>query len=314
MSKSLVKTEPETPKEVVVATPNNFGFLGNWNQMMEAAKTLVKSGFLPDNIKTPEQCIAVMMTGNELGLKPMESLKSLYVIKGKVGMASQIMLALVRRSGLLEYIKFGETEDMCTVTVKRINEEPYSYSFTMADARRAGLVTGKPGAGWTNYPNLMLRWRALAGNLRVTFPDILAGMYTFEELGANIDPQSEKVIETPFDEELEYKRLFEGLRNLSDKKRPKQEFDDWFVLNKDEINQLSDAKKSILRNMYVSATGGKVKQDVTTSSVGGEESTPLADVANSESSTDTTKEIGSQKDFFDGDGKLIEGDSQQNNP
>ncbi len=32
----------------------------------------------------------------------------------------------------------------------------------------------------------MFMWRALAANLRVTFPDVVLGLYTPEELGANV--------------------------------------------------------------------------------------------------------------------------------
>ena len=52
----------------------------------------------------------------------------------------------------------------------------------------------------------MRQWRAMAATLRVTFPDAIAGLYTYEEMGGVVNDDGElvsipepefKVIETP---------------------------------------------------------------------------------------------------------------------
>ena len=89
------------------------------------------------------------------------------------------MLALVRGSGLLEYIKEEPTDAGCTCTVKRRGEDEVCRSFSMEDAKRAGLA-GKQGP-WAQYPKRMLQMRARSWALRDVFPDVLKGVYIAEE-------------------------------------------------------------------------------------------------------------------------------------
>ncbi len=49
----------------------------------KTAKALVSTGFLPQAIKTPEQAIAIILTGRELGIGTMAALNTINVIQGK---------------------------------------------------------------------------------------------------------------------------------------------------------------------------------------------------------------------------------------
>src|SRR6185312_6649435 len=42
--------------------------------MLELAKQLVPTGFLPDHIKSAGQCVAIILTGRELGMQPMRAI------------------------------------------------------------------------------------------------------------------------------------------------------------------------------------------------------------------------------------------------
>ena len=89
------------------------------------------------------------------------------------------MLAIVRGSGLLEFIREEPTDEGCTCTIKRKGEEPVARTFTMADAQKAGLAN-KQGP-WTQYPKRMMQMRARAYALRDVFPDVLRGVEIAEE-------------------------------------------------------------------------------------------------------------------------------------
>ena len=89
------------------------------------------------------------------------------------------MLAIVRGSGLLEFIREEPTDESCTCTIKRKGEEPVTRTFTMADAQKAGLAN-KQGP-WTQYPKRMMQMRARAYALRDVFPDVLRGVEIAEE-------------------------------------------------------------------------------------------------------------------------------------
>lgn len=147
-------------------------------QIREKAELFVKSKFLPPAIQTVEQALTIIMTGRELGLGLMESLRSINVIQGKPCLSAQLMLALCQRTGELEDLIVEEKHDFCITTIKRKGKSAYAYTFSMADAKALKLDTKD---NWLKQPKTMLRWRSLSGNLRVTFADAICGIYTDDE-------------------------------------------------------------------------------------------------------------------------------------
>ena len=151
----------------------------HWNVMRQQAEVLVKSGFLPVAINTPEKALAIMQKGKELGIPPMEAMSSINVIQGKPSVSPQLMLALARRTGELEDLKMESNDKGATVTIKRKDQSPYTTSFGIKEATDLQLI------GKDNYKKqaaTMFQWRALAANLRVTFPDAISGLYLVEEM------------------------------------------------------------------------------------------------------------------------------------
>ena len=122
-----------------------------------------------------------MQWGAEIGLQPLQAMQNIAVINGRPSIWGDAMLALVRSSGLLDYIRKELSEDgtTATCTVKRKNEEPAVSTFSIEDAKKAGLA-GKQGP-WTQYPKHMLKLRARSYALRDVFPDVLKGMAIAEE-------------------------------------------------------------------------------------------------------------------------------------
>jgi hypothetical protein len=85
----------------------------------------------------------------------------------------------------IEDIKDSKGEpERCRVWMKRDNGFEYTVEFSMADAKRAGLI--KPGGGWESYPANMLRWRAIGFCADVVFPDLIGGLKRADELGADL--------------------------------------------------------------------------------------------------------------------------------
>lgn len=162
-----------------------------WRAMREQAKALVSSGFLPKAVNTPEKAIAVALAGRELGLPMMQALRSIHIIDGKPVMAADMMAALVHRRIPGARLRVVEsTNEVCTVEAARPGEEATRYSFTLEDAKLAGLLTKD---NWRKYPRAMLRARAIAEAARATFPDAMMGVYDPDELGAVTSPDGEIV-------------------------------------------------------------------------------------------------------------------------
>lgn len=149
-------------------------------QAFTLACHLVKSGLLGRNIQKPEAAFAIILAGRELGLTAMQSLRSIHIIEGKPTLSADLMVALVKRSPVCRSFKLIEsTAEVATYEADRIGEGPTRMSFTMAQAKAAG-VNGKDN--WRKYPEAMLRARCIAALARVVFPDLLMGIYETDEI------------------------------------------------------------------------------------------------------------------------------------
>lgn len=128
-----------------------------------------------------EEAAMIIITGHELGLSPAQSLRGIYVVKGKPVLAADTMVAVVRRSGLCESWRTVEsTPERCTITTRRKGEtRDAERTWTIADAKRAGLLTN---GTWGAYPAAMLRHRCAADLARQEYPDVILGMYDPEEM------------------------------------------------------------------------------------------------------------------------------------
>jgi hypothetical protein len=152
----------------------------NLQEALEFANTISKSGLIPKDYQgNPGNCIIAIQWGAEIGLQPLQAMQSIAVINGRPSIWGDAMLALVRGSGLLEYIKEEPTESGCTCTLKRRGEPEVVREFTVEDAKRAGLF-GKQGP-WQQHPKRMMQMRARAFALRDVFTDVLRGVHIAEE-------------------------------------------------------------------------------------------------------------------------------------
>lgn len=162
------------PKQSFSLAPSNL------QEALEFANTISKSGLIPKDYQgNPGNCIIAMQWGAEIGLQPLQAMQSIAVINGRPSIWGDAMLALVRGSGLLEYIIEEPTESGCTCTLKRRGQPEFVREFTIEDAKRAGLY-GKQGP-WQQHPKRMMQMRARAFALRDVFTDVLRGVHIAEE-------------------------------------------------------------------------------------------------------------------------------------
>ena len=168
--------------ELIITSESDFAV------MQKQASIMIKSGFLPQSIKTPEQAITIMIKGRELNIPYMEALSSINVILGKPTISPQLMLALARRTKELEDIKITEDDKGCEVIIKRKNQSSYRSFFGELEADDMGL-SGKDN--YKKQAQTMYKWRALAANLRVTFGDAICGLYLHEEINPDLHVDKE---------------------------------------------------------------------------------------------------------------------------
>jgi hypothetical protein len=95
----------------------------------------------------------------------------------------QLMLALAIRTGQMESYEMKADANGATVTVKRKGWPPHVAKFGPTEAKNLGLLDKD---NYRKQAAVMFQWRALAQALRFTFPDAVSGIYTFEEMGADV--------------------------------------------------------------------------------------------------------------------------------
>lgn len=181
-----MKNNNENPIEKSEIHFNSRGLeLRNLEDMYRFGQYLQKSGLAPSSFKSPEQILIAIQCGAELGMPPMRALQSFCVINSQARLYGDAPLALVRQSGLLEYIKeeiLDEDDDeICAIceTKRKGDPEPKLTKFSVQDAIAANLWDKK--GVWQQYPKRMLMYRARSFNLRDNFPDCFGGATIAEE-------------------------------------------------------------------------------------------------------------------------------------
>jgi hypothetical protein len=135
---------------------------------------------------SPEQALMLLVTGRDLGLSYSQSLRAFHVVQGKPVLSSAGMVAVCLRSGVCEYFRVVASDDTsATVEVKRRGDPARRVTFTLDDARRAGLANRET---WKAYPSRMLLARAQAFAAREVFPDLLLGLYDPDEAATPAAP------------------------------------------------------------------------------------------------------------------------------
>ena len=150
---------------------------------MELGKVFAASGIFKD-VKTAAQAVVKILAGKELGLSPIESMNSLYIVNDKIAVLATMIAARIKRSAKYDYrvIKLDETE--CSISFVSMNgvdefKELGISTYTIKDAAKAGIVNKD---NWRNYPRNMLFARALSNGARWYCPDSLASFHSVEEL------------------------------------------------------------------------------------------------------------------------------------
>lgn len=145
------------------------------------ATSLVKTSFVPAAMRgKPEEATAAILTGQEVGLEPMASLRSIQIIQGTPAMSAMAMRALVQSRGHEVWVE-EQTDTRAVVCGQRKGSDKVNRStWTIERARKLGLASKD---NWTKQPQAMLIARATSEACRLTAADVLLGLpYSVEEL------------------------------------------------------------------------------------------------------------------------------------
>ena len=148
---------------------------------VQFAESIADTDFVPQAFRRkPHAILACLAYGSELGMGPMQALSTINVIQGKPSLSPEGMRALVLSAG---HRIWPESTTNAAVTMcgqRRGDEAVVKVTWTMDDAKKAGLAGG---ANWSKYPRAMLLARATSELCRTLFPDVIAGIsYVPEEI------------------------------------------------------------------------------------------------------------------------------------
>jgi hypothetical protein len=179
MGEALQKVGDQEPARTEALTPYEPRSL---NEAMQLATYFAKSGLT--SLGSPEAVFLVMATGAELGIPPTAALRAIHNIKGKPSPSAQLLVALcLKRTDICDYFRCTEsTAERATYVTKRVGQPERSCTFTIQQAKDAGLNVDNRDGNWFKWRPQMLQARASSFLAREVYPDITLALYSREEM------------------------------------------------------------------------------------------------------------------------------------
>jgi hypothetical protein len=150
-------------------------------QAAQIANSLAKTSFVPASLRgKPADVTAAILAGQELGLQPMASLRSMDVIQGTPALRAHAMRGLVQSHGHeIELVE--STDERCVMRGRRKGSDRWqTVEWDQARAGKLGLLSKDQ---WKKQPKTMLIARATGEICRLVAADVLYAMpYAAEEL------------------------------------------------------------------------------------------------------------------------------------
>lgn len=135
------------------------------------AKALSGSGFFREqNITTEAQAAIAIVAGREIGIGPVEAVRSFHFTGNGVQPSADLLARLVRRHDRYDYSVVELSDEACElIFFDAVDQTEHVSRFTMVDAKRAGLAS----AAWQKYPRNMLFARAMTNGVAWYAPDVI---------------------------------------------------------------------------------------------------------------------------------------------
>lgn len=184
-----IEVRTEQPAEAAPYTPQMSSALLLWveeaRQAARVAESLSRTSFVPASLRGKAADItAAILAGQELGLQPMATLRSMDVIQGTPALRAHAMRGLVQSKGHRIWMAEQSAEKVVMCGQRREPNGEYGPAqevvWTIQRARELGLTSKDQ---WKKQPATMLTARATGEICRLVASDVLHAMpYAAEEL------------------------------------------------------------------------------------------------------------------------------------
>ncbi len=187
MSGQLIRLQPDKSEARAHLLPTSF------DEASRMAKAIANSELF--GCKTPEQAYALMLLADAEGLHPAAAMRDYHIIDGKPSLKADAMLGRYQAAG--GKVKWIRREDECVVAeFSHPASDSVQITWDKERAIKAGLWSRR---NWKTYPIQMLSARVISEGVRVSFPSIVSGIYTPEEVqdfDAKPEPRPERAQDT----------------------------------------------------------------------------------------------------------------------
>jgi len=186
-----------TGSDLIVRPEENLGWVAprSFPEVKEMGEWLIKQNILPESVKTGGQAATIIMAGMEIGLRPIESFRHLYVVRGQPSMSTKLMVRLFRKAGH-DYEIDEWTKDIVRGRLILRNGKRYEHELTRkeCDAAHWSQDWDKEKKAfaekhtWAGMGKVMIMYRWLSTGIRAFAPECLDGMVTIDEASDAITP------------------------------------------------------------------------------------------------------------------------------
>lgn len=187
-----------------------------WGQMKAMSQAFVKSGALPKS----ENDFTILMkiqAGYEMGMKPLEAVKSFYFVNGTMNIFGSATMRRIREHGWR--ISYKDEPNKCTVTVSK-GDESYTDSLTFEEAEKSGWTKSQYGLkpAWVDGVNrrLKLRYGATSILIKTYIPEVLGSATDIAEVAMDYDlePRADVSTTVPNGDEPATPKQIETLKTM----------------------------------------------------------------------------------------------------
>ena len=157
-----------------------------FSQLFKLAEIFANSAMVPAHFqRKPNDCFVALQMAYRMDLDPMTALQNIYVISGKPGLSSQLIISLVNRSkkliGPVQWRTVGTGDTLAVTAFGVLRETNEEISFTVPWSMVKAENWDK-NPKYRSMPEVMMRYRSVAFLARFHFPEVVIGMQSADEI------------------------------------------------------------------------------------------------------------------------------------
>jgi hypothetical protein len=146
------------------------------NEIERMAEIISKANFF--GYANLEQAATLMLIAQSEGRHPASAAKEYHIIKGRPALKADAMLARFQQAGgSVQWVE--RTDAKVSAKFSHPQGGEVIICWTIEDGKRAGLTSND---NWRKYPRQMLSARVISEGVRATYPSVVSGLYTPEEV------------------------------------------------------------------------------------------------------------------------------------